>query len=214
MPISVGLWIAYVFVLLVYVLAIAYFYSYYFYAKHRIFTKVKYSFMAILLGSTILVCFLGMGIYVSIDYAITHYASQSDNLISMIFCWIIVVFSSLHIIYYCLLPKLVNKNKIDYKDFKTTNFILKAEQLQTKIGDFNFLGDLLQKKHKKYFTSLIKEKDRINQLLEQETFDYVDLLAGIITFNEQFTTRWSERYNNYQLLTCYQLLIRLQSKLN
>ena len=212
MELSVGLWIAYSIILTAYLFAIAFFYSYFFYAKNRIFTKIKYSFLAISFASTILLCFLAMGIYVVIDFCFLHYVSSSDDIINIIFCWIVVMFATFHLVYYCILPNLINKNKIEYKNFKQTDFISKLEQVKKQITNLNYLDSIIKKRHKKYYTSMVNEKERINRMLEEKNRTYSDLLASIVNFNEQFTTRWSKKYNNYQLLLCYELLIALQQK--
>lgn len=216
MNVSVILIVSYSFIVLVYLLSSFYFYSYYLYNKDLIFTEIKINFISAIMGVLILICFCGMGIYSSLNYnlkLVENWDIEKTNIIlNIVFSWIIFSFALIHTLYAFLLPKFLNKDKISYLDINQYDFKKLLTELQSQIK-FVEVEVFLKNKNPKYFSQIQKQNDYLLNIIDTDKFAYHDVMASIVCFNEEFTTKWSHKTNIYQKIILCRIIIKFLEKI-
>ncbi len=184
-------------------------YSYYIYSKNRLFNKNKIDILWIVICSIFALILLAAGIFFIVD--LKHWQSSLDYdpaFIGLSFTCFAFILSFL--ICFVVIPKLTNKNKISYENILKIDYQTKINQVLDKIGDVEKLKNHLATKNKKYYQSMLISYENILIRLKNEKISGVEKLADIVTFNETFAHKWSDKTNDYQLLLTYQFLALMQ----
>lgn len=176
-------------------------YSHYIYSKNRAFSKTKYSVMWIVISSLLGIFMLVAGILFALNI-------NSDEPLTFagVYSGLSFAIFALCIIYLCallLMPKLTNKNKIEYTKILETNYDSLIKQTELKMGDVEALKNKLIAKHTKYYQAMLSYYEGILNRVKNPKISKVEKLADIVTFNDAFTNKWSTYANYYQLLLTF-----------
>lgn len=178
-------------------------YSHYIYSKNRIFSPTKYSILWIVLSALMFALLLGAGICFILDIQQWHTTDAYDPAyIGLSFSCAGV--SLIYFIFFLIVPKVTNKNKIAYNNILNIDYQTKLNDLMKKIGDIQTLKDEINKKRHKYYVQMLSYYESILIRLKDEKISIVDKQADIVTFNDAFTHKWSTHTNDLQLLLTYQ----------
>lgn len=110
----------------------------------------------------------------------------------------------IYLIYFLFLPKLTNKNKIDYEKMLEIDYDQKIKNLLDKVGDINVCKDELSSKHQKYYHELLSHYQNILNRSKNMKISLAEKMADIVTFNDAFTHKWCASTNYYQMYLTYQ----------
>lgn len=177
-------------------------YSHYIYSRNRIFSKIKPSIMWIVICAVISAFLIATSIYFCIDL------TQWNNSLKFDVAFIVLSFLSLslsivYLIYFAIVSKIVNKNKIDYKDMLHIDYVSKVKELETQIGDVERLKTTIETKFPKYYHEMLNEYKTIVNRAKNSQIPIAEKMADIVVFNDTFTHKWCGFVNNYQKLLTF-----------
>ncbi len=102
-------------------------------------------------------------------------------------CFINFILGVCYVLYFSLLPKLVNKNKINYLNIANVDYEKKINDLMQKIGDLDQYKKKLIHNNPKYFNKMLKCYDAILKRLQDRNISITEKVADIVIFNDSFT---------------------------
>ncbi len=178
-------------------------YSSYIYYRNRVFSKTKVSVLWIVVCG-FMVIFMTIGIVCfSLDANTWHTCLEFDP--AYIALSSVCLFLSIaYLVFFSLLPKLTNKNKIPYDQMMKVDYQTKIKQIQQRLGDLNKVKNDLLTHHKHYYQDMLFYYEKILNRLKDQKISLVEKMADIVTFNDTFTHYWCTKTNDYQLLLTYQ----------
>lgn len=167
--------------------------SHYIYSKNRIFSKTKYSVMWIVIVALMLVFMLITGILFCI------YNDQKYAYVYVGISFTCLAFCIGYLIYFLMMPKLTNKNKIGYDQILKVDYQPLIKDVLAKIGSLEQYKKQLSTKHAKYYQELLYAYESILNRAKNSQLSIVEKMADIVTFNDTFTHKWSTFTNYYQI---------------
>lgn len=180
-------------------------YSYYIYHKHTLFTKAKVEIMWITICVIFAIVLIAAGVFFTVDLNNWQSSVELDPAfigLSFACCAFFIYF----IICLIVIPKKVNKNKIDYQNILNVDYQSRINAL----GDVEKCKKQLAQKHKKYYNNMLISYENILKKVKNEKISLPDKIADIVIFNDTFTHKWCGQTNDYQLLLTYQFLLLMQ----
>lgn len=168
-------------------------YSTYIYSKNRIFSKTKYQVLWIIIAAFMSVFMLIAGILFAVNKDMNY---RSAYLGLSFTCF---VMSILYLVYFLILPRITNSNKISYEQMLKQDYDQKIKAILNKIGDLESYKNELLTKHPKYYKELLSYYEGILNRAKNSQISLVEKMADIVTFNDAFTHKWCTYTNYYQI---------------
>lgn len=184
-------------------------YAYFTYSKNRIFSKTKYSISWIVVLCCLICLLLTSGIMFTLD-AVGDYDPIEYSSVFLGLNWSCFILCVVYLIMLLIIPSKTNKNKIEYENILKIDYSIKIKLCLSKIDDVEKCKAKLSAKHNKYYVSMLSFYENILRRAKDTTIPMNEKLADIVTFNDAFTYRWSNKVNNYQQLLTYQFCEVLQ----
>ncbi|MCQ3908911.1 MAG: hypothetical protein MJ200_05305 [Mycoplasmoidaceae bacterium] len=95
--------------------------------------------------------------------------------------------SAIYLVYFLVLPKLTNGNKISYDKILNVDYDQKVKEILNKIGDLESHKNNLLTKHSKYYQEMLSFYESILNRAKNKEISLVEKMADIVTFNDAFT---------------------------
>jgi magnesium-transporting ATPase (P-type) len=207
-----GILTFYILCLVLYAIVFVFTYSFYKNAKMKVYNKLRYRPITyVLLVFVVTLLFVG-----SLIVTLLRYSQQEDlfikNLYMIPMSWTLFGLASIHLLIMLFIKWQVNKHKKAIGNFRNENFQKLLEELEHKSPDESYISRF-KVKHSRYFSKLEQSEKIINLSIEKyHPENYEQTLLNIIIFNDNYTTRWSEKMNYFQLKIFYDLCLKLQKK--
>lgn len=183
-------------------------YSHYIYSKNRVFSKTKYATTWIVICGILSVFMLITGIMFALNINSKESLAYANVYTALSF--VCMTICLVYFVVLLLIPKLTNKNKIDYDKILSVDYDALIKQLMQKIGDVEQAKAKLSNKHLKYYQTMLSYYESILNRVKISKLSKIEKLADIVTFNDAFTHKWSTVTNYYQILLTFKFCQILQ----
>lgn len=180
-------------------------FSNYIYSKNRIFSKTKYQVLWITIAGFMFIFMLIAGIL----FAVNKPTKYSCAYIGLSFTNFSI--SAIYLVYFLVLPKLTNGNKISYDKILNVDYDQKVKEILNKIGDLESHKNNLLTKHSKYYQEMLSFYESILNRAKNKEISLVEKMADIVTFNDAFTHKWCTKTNYYQTYLTFKFCNILKS---